>query len=241
MKTLSILIPVYNEEESVNIILDIVSNVKLSLEKEIVIINDGSTDNSDKKIKSFLKKNRNRKKIKYVYVSKENGGKGSAIREGIKAASGDIIIVQDADLEYNPNEYQSLIDPIINNKAKVVYGSRVLNNPNVKKSGLSFYLGGRLLSFLTNFLYGSRITDEPTCYKVFHKDVIKNIPFISNKFNWEPEITAKILRKNIKIYEIPISYNPRSKKEGKKISWKDGLQAITTLFYWRFKKTRSFL
>lgn len=234
MKTLSIVIPVYNEASTISEVLEVVSKAEITLGKEIIIINDGSTDNTLKEVQNFLDKNRD-SQIKYKLINKENGGKGSAVRAGIRESTGDIIIIQDADLEYDPNEYQSLISPIINKKCLVVYGSRRLNKSKNKIAGPVFYFGGLLVTIVTNLLFNSRLTDEPTCYKVFESKLVKSIKLRGNKFEWEPEVTAKILKRKIKIHEVPISYFPRSVKEGKKINWKDGLQAIYTLFYWRFK------
>ncbi len=231
---LSIIIPAYNEEETILETLQIVSQVKLSIEKEIIIVNDGSTDATGKILKEFMK-NHKAQKTKFVLVEKVNGGKGSAVKEGIKKSLGEIIIIQDADLEYNPNEYQSLINPILKKEAQVVYGSRRLKSSNKQYSGISFFLGGVLVTFVTNLLFGSKLTDEPTCYKVFDSKLIKSIQIEGNKFEWEPEVTAKILKMGIKIHELPISYHPRTKKEGKKINWRDGFQAISTLIKWRFR------
>jgi len=182
-----------------------------------------------------LEKNK-KSNIPYKLINKPNGGKGSAIRAGIKESTGDIIIIQDADLEYDPRDYSKLIRKIIDKKAMVVYGSRSLNKKN-RYSHLSFLLGGKIVTFFTNVLFFSNLTDEPTCYKVFRADVIKKIKIKGNKFDWEPEVTAKILKKGIKIHEVPISYKPRRIEEGKKINWIDGLQAIWTLFYWRFRNS----
>jgi len=150
----------------------------------------------------------------------------------LKHITGDIVIIQDADLEYDPSDYPQLLEPILNGKAKVVYGSRILGGG--KKSYWSFYLGGRLLSFLANLLYDARITDEPTGYKVFRTDVIKNINLKCERFEFCPEVTAKVRKKGYRIYEVPIHYAPRSIKEGKKINWRDGLEAIWTLIKYRF-------
>ena len=226
---LSIIIPCYNEKDTLSLILKKVKKVKLknNLKKEIILIDDFSTDGTREHIKKI-----SNGIIKIFH--ERNLGKGAAVKSGIKKASGDIIIIQDADLEYNPEDYNKVVEPIINGIAKVVYGSRYLKRGN-KYSHLSFLLGGLLVTFFTNILFFTKLTDEPTCYKTFHKEVIKNIKIDGNRFEWEPEVTAKILKKGIKIYEVPISYFPRTKKQGKKINWKDGLQAIWTLFKYRFK------
>lgn len=231
---LSIIIPVYNEEKTILKILNKLSKVNLKINKEIIMINDGSKDNSRKIIEDYLKKQKKTKNITYKLLSKKNGGKGSAIRAGMNLSTGDIITVQDADLEYNPEDYRKLIKPIIEGKAKIVYGSRFLkrHTPLYK----IYFWGNKFLTLLTKILYNTKITDMETCYKVFKADIIKNIKIKANHFDFEPEITAKILKLGIKIKEIPISYNPRTIKEGKKINWKDGLQAIWTLIYWRFRE-----
>ena len=225
---LSILIPVYNEEKTVEKLIKKVKKVKLPIKKEIVVVDDKSTD----KTLSILKKIKGIKLIEH----KKNIGKGAAIKTAIKNADGEIIIIQDADLEYNPEDYNALIRPIIEKKEKVVYGSRVLKKENRLYSSLEFYIGGNFLTLLTNILYPSaHITDEPTCYKVFRADVLKSIKLKCKRFEFCPEVTAKILKKGIKIKEIPISYFPRTVKEGKKINWKDGFEAIWTLIKYRFK------
>jgi len=236
MNKLSIIIPVYNEEKTIGEVLNAVSKVRLNMKKEIIIVNDGSKDASEKSIKEFIKRNGKKDKNSYIYFKKENGGKGSAVKKGIELATGGIIIIQDADMEYNPEEYEILVKPIIDGKALVVYGSRRLKKENKKYSSISFFLGGILVTAVTNFLFFSNLTDEPTCYKVFDSKLAKSINLKGNHFEWEPEITAKILKRGIRIKEVPISYYPRSIKEGKKINWKDGVQAIWTLFYWRFKE-----
>jgi len=233
IKKVSIIIPAYNEEKTIEKILEKVLNVKLPLEKEIIIVNDGSTDKTGEIVEKFIKKHPN-ENIKLI--NKKNGGKGSALKLGIKHSTGDIIIIQDADLEYDPNDYPKLIEPILKGKAKVVYGSRLRKMKN-RFSHLSFLIGGLTITLFTNLLYLTFLTDEPTCYKVFHKelkDILINAE--GDKFDWEPEVTAKILRRGYKIYEVPISYYPRTLKEGKKIRWKDGVDAILTLLKWRFKK-----
>ncbi len=236
MTLLSIIIPAYNEEKTIEKLIGIVKSIKLlpGVEKEIVVVDDGSKDNTLRIIRSI-------KGIKVV--SQPNKGKGGAIRTGVIHSTGDIIIVQDADLEYDPNEISLVIKPIVEGKAKVVYGSRFLSSKQLNrnklfmkhhKSYFTAYLGGRIITQATNLLFLSRLTDEPTCYKCFDANLIKKLKIKNNGFEWEPEITAKILKRGIKIREVPISYFPRTYEEGKKINWKDGVKAILTLLKYRF-------
>ena len=230
---LSILMPVYNEQATISTILkkvDEVNLAKIGVSKEVIIVDDGSKDKTVKIIKDL------QRKYKYItFIQHEkNKGKGGAIKTAIKYSTGDILIVQDADLEYNPEDYFKCILPILKGKAKVVYGSRRLEKSNKKYSGLSYYIGGVGVTLLFNLLFFTRLTDEPTCYKTFRSDVIKRIKINSNGFEWEPEITAKIAKKGIKIHEVPIRYFPRSVKEGKKIRWKDGFNAILAIIKYRF-------
>lgn len=227
---LSVLIPVYNEEKTIKKVINLVKKSDTgSVKKEIIVVDDGSTDKTLEVLKRI-------KGVKLM-AHKKNSGKGAAIRTAIRHATGDIIIVQDADMEYDPNDYKALIKPIIEGKAKVVYGSRRLKKENRKHSGFSFYLGGIGLTVITNILYPQlHITDEPTCYKVFRADVLKSLSLRCKRFEFCPEVTAKIARKGVKICEVPISYYPRSVKEGKKINWRDGIEAIWTLLRYRFLK-----
>ncbi len=226
---LSIIIPVYNEKDTIKELIKKVKEVKiLGVKKELIIVDDGSKDGTQKILKKI-------KGVKTIFHN-TNKGKGKSIKTGLKYATGDIFLIQDADLEYNPQEYPKLIEPFIKEKAKVVYGSRIKNKKN-KKSSLLFFLGGIFITKITNLLYFSKLTDEPTCYKVFHKELKKILLGAEgNRFNWEPEITAKILRKKYKIYEVPNSNNPRTKKTVKKLGIGDGISAIITIIKWRFKK-----
>ncbi|MDI6715607.1 MAG: glycosyltransferase family 2 protein [Actinomycetota bacterium] len=222
---LSVIIPCYNEKAT---ILEILRKVQeVSIDKEIIIVDDGSTDGTRELLSGLSDDN-----VK-VILHEKNKGKGAAIRTGIGHASGDIIIIQDADLEYDPNDYPALVKPIENGDALVVYGSRLLRQNNI--SYLRYFLGGKLITLITNLLYGTKITDEPTCYKVFRADLLKSLDLKCTRFEFCPEVTAKIAKKHIKIHEVPISYYPRSLEEGKKIGWKDGIEAILTLLKYRFR------
>jgi glycosyltransferase involved in cell wall biosynthesis len=221
---LSVIIPVFNEIKTIEEILKRVQAVPL--DKEIIIVDDGSTDGTRDILKGLSSDN-----IKVVLKDK-NQGKGSAIREGLKYISGDVVVIQDGDLEYDPFDWIKMLEVMKEKNLSVIYGSRILGKG--KKSSLAFYFGGRLLSVITNILYGTKITDEPTCYKMFKTDLIKSIKLECMGFEFCPEVTAKVLKKGYKIYEVPIKYAPRNIKEGKKIRWKDGAIAIWTLLKHRF-------
>src|SRR5574344_1052152 len=223
MHKISVLIPVYNEEKTLEQIINAVENADFcGLEKEIILIDDCSQDSS----RYILKKYEN---IHKIIFKEKNEGKGSALKIGIKNATGDIIIIQDADLEYDPNDYKDLLKLILENKADVVYGSRLTGSKPSRAFMFHHLLGNKFLTLLTNILYNSTITDMETCYKAFKSDLIQNIKINANKFDFEPEITAKVLKKGARLYELPISYFGRDFKDGKKISWKDGFSAIFTL------------
>lgn len=229
-KTVSIIIPVFNEEKT---LAKIIGRVRLAnlgpLSKELIVIDDASSDDSAQVLKRMSD-------IKF-FQHGHNQGKGAAIRTGLKHATGDIIIIQDADLEYNPDEYSVLLNPLLQGKTSVVYGSRFLketHNSDYSKGSKFYYFGNRMLSLLTTLIYGQRVTDMETCYKAFNADILRSIPFKAQRFDFEPEITAKLLRKGHTILEVPITYSPRSIEEGKKINWKDGLKAIYYLIKYRF-------
>ena len=227
--TLSIIILIFNEKKTILEILKKIETVNLSdlgFEKEIIIVDDGSTDGTREILDGLSNK------YKIIYHSK-NQGKGAAIRTGLGKVSGDYIIIQDADLEYDPEDYKKLLDCALKNNAKVVYGSRRLN-PKNRYSNFSFYLGGIFLTWIVNILYGIKITDESTCYKLFKTETLKGIKLNCKRFEFCPEVTAKLAKRGIKIYEVPISYYSRTKVEGKKIKWRDGFQAIWVLIKYKF-------
>lgn len=225
---LSVIIPIYNEKKTLLKILKQIENVNLGdVKKEIILIDDCSNDGTKDILKNLEDKYE-------VFYHKENQGKGAALRTGFKQATGDFIIIQDADLEYNPQEYPKLLEPLLKDEADIVYGSRNLKkNPRFSKL---FYCGGLFLSFLNNLFYGSHLTDTYTCYKIFKENVLKTIKTESNGFEFEAEITAKALKKRYRIREVAINYSPRSFTEGKKINWKDAIRGIWTIIKYRFKK-----
>jgi len=229
-KILSILIPAYNEGKTIHLILDkiIAVNLPENLDKEIIIVNDCSSDNTKEAIESYFKKS---SFINYILFNQiKNKGKGAAIYKAIELAKGDYIIIQDADLEYDPNEYNILLKPIIDDVADVVYGSRFIGG---KPHRILFFwhsLGNKFLTFLSNSFNNLNLTDMETCYKLFRSEIIKNIKLKEKRFGFEPEVTAKIARlKNIRIYEVGISYYGRTYEDGKKINWKDGIRAIYSI------------
>jgi dolichol-phosphate mannosyltransferase len=229
----SVIIPVYNEENHIKKILIKINNIK-NISKEIVLINDCSNDNTPNIIQNECKGLYDK-----LINNKKNMGKGFSIKEGIKVATGDIILIQDADLEYNPENYQALLEPIFLKTSKVVYGSRVLpggtrTRPNTTDTKIRV-LANRFLTFLSNKLNNQELTDCHTCYKVFLKDIIKNINLEENGFAFCPEVTAKVSKLGIKIYEVPIDYFGRTFKEGKKINFFDGLKAIYAILKYNLK------
>ncbi|MDD3237894.1 MAG: glycosyltransferase family 2 protein [Candidatus Gastranaerophilales bacterium] len=228
MKKISIIVPIYNEIDSINEIIEKINNTDFdSLEKEIILVDDASTDGST----DILKGMQDRYKI--IFHTK-NQGKGAALRTGFAAATGDITIIQDADLEYNPEDYIPLVKAIKKGNADVVYGSRLYNKDYEQNFLKTSLFANKFLTKMTNILFFANLTDMETCYKAFKSNILKEITIKSDRFDFEPEITAKILKKGIKIKEHPISYNGRQYEEGKKITWKDGLHAVLTLIKYRF-------
>jgi glycosyltransferase involved in cell wall biosynthesis len=229
----SIIVPVYNELQYVGQVLERVQKAQLppNVKKQIIVVDDGSTDGT-----TDLLKDLDRDDTLRIHHSVLNFGKGTAIRIGLRHATGDIIVVQDGDLEYDPNEYGNLLAPILRGEADVVYGSRFLGKP----TGMRWqnYYANKLLTGLCNLLYGARITDEATAYKVFRREVIKDLELKCKRFEFCPEVTAKLSRSGVRIHEVPITYCGRSAAEGKKIGLRDGLQAMWVLVRYRFARTR---
>jgi glycosyltransferase involved in cell wall biosynthesis len=219
----SIVIPVYNEEQTIQTILERVQSVKLSLQKEIIVVDDCSTDRTRNILGDM--KNHGNDNLTIIHHDK-NRGKGAALRTGFHAANGDIVIIQDADLEYNPDEYHHLLEPILHGNADVVYGSRFMGGAPHRVLFFWHYVGNKFLTILSNMFSNLNLTDMETGYKVFRKEILSQIVIKENRFGFEPEITAKISRLDCRIYEIGISYSGRTYKEGKKINWKDGVWAI---------------
>lgn len=227
VRKISILIPVYNEEATIHSILDKVNNTQLinNIEKEIIIINDCSKDDTKKIVLEYISQNQGLN-IQY-YESKVNRGKGAALRTGILKARGQYLIIQDADLEYDPDEYNLLLKPILSGVADVVYGSRFMRSQPHKILFFWPMVGNRFLTFLSNIFNDLNLTDMETGYKLFRTDLIQSIQLKENRFGFEPEVTAKLSRiPDIRIYEVAISYYSRTRGEGKKIGWKDGVRAI---------------
>ncbi len=227
-RKLTVLIPVFNERATIAEILRRVRHVDVGLELEVIVVDDGSSDGTEKILRTL------EDSTVQVLVHKVNQGKGAALRTGLAAATGDIVLVQDADLEYDPEDWPTLLKPILSGKAYVVYGSRFTGQ---RKNMLPLHwAGNRLLSLITNVLYSSTISDMETCYKCFDRRIIEGMTIVSNRFDFEPEITAKLLRRGYRVYEVPISYAGREFDEGKKITWRDGIGAMGALLRFRFTK-----
>lgn len=225
---ISIIIPVYNEVDSLEELLARVEATDLPFQKEIVIVDDASTDGCRDIIESIESSH-----IKKIF-HKDNQGKGAALRSGLKIAQGDIVIIQDADLEYDPQEYPKLLSPILAGKADVVYGSRFIGSEAHRVLYFWHMVGNKFLTLLSNMFTNLNLTDMETCYKVFRKDIIDKITIQENRFGFEPEITAKLSRLHCRIYEVGISYSGRTYGEGKKIDWRDGFSALRCIMKYRF-------
>jgi glycosyltransferase involved in cell wall biosynthesis len=221
---LSIVIPVYNEMATLDEILKRVQAVPY--DKEIIVVDDASTDGSTERLRQISDENT------IVLFHEQNSGKGGAVRTAFGAVSGDIVIIQDADLEYNPNEYGRLIEPILDGRADVVYGSRFTGGPQ-RVLFFWHYVGNKFLTLLSNMFTNLNLSDMETCYKVFRSSLLENITIKSNRFGFEPEITAKFARQKCRIYEVPVSYSGRNYEEGKKITWRDGFAALFHILRFR--------
>jgi glycosyltransferase involved in cell wall biosynthesis len=220
-KKLSVIVPVYDERNTVAEIIRRAREVELPLDREIIVVDDGSTDGT-RAVLSHLADSTVR-----VVVHPENQGKGAAIRTGLAHATGDLVIIQDADLEYDPDDWHRLLAPVFKGKAQVVYGSRFTG----ERRNMMFWhwVGNRFLTLVTNALYNTTLSDMETCYKLFDRQVLDGIRLTADRFDFEPEVTARLLRTGVRIYEVPISYAGREFHEGKKISWRDGITALWTL------------
>ena len=227
---LSIVIPVYNEAATISQIVDMVRSVDVGMDKEILLVDDCSRDGTRDVLEKMGKEQTDLK----VLFHEVNQGKGAALRTGFTAATGDVVLIQDADLEYDPHEYSRLLQPIVDGHADVVYGSRFLGGGAHRVVFYWHYLGNWLLTTLSNMTTNLNLTDMEVCYKVFKREVIQNIPLKENRFGFEVEVTAKIARRKLKIYEVPISYYGRDYSEGKKIGWKDGFSALRCIVKYMF-------
>jgi glycosyltransferase involved in cell wall biosynthesis len=227
---LSIVIPVYNEAATIARIVDLVRSVAVGMEKEILLVDDCSKDGT----REVLEKMAAEQVDLQVRFHDVNRGKGAALRTGFQAATGDIVLIQDADLEYDPNEYPRLLQPILDGHADVVYGSRFLGGGPHRVVFYWHYLGNRFLTTLSNMTTNLNLTDMEVCYKVFKREVIQSIPLRENRFGFEVEITAKVARRKCRVYEVPISYYGRDYAEGKKIGWKDGFSALRCIVKYMF-------
>jgi glycosyltransferase involved in cell wall biosynthesis len=226
---LSVIVPVFNERTTVAEVVRRIRAVDLPMPLEVILVDDGSSDGTDKVLTAIGDS------TVRVITHGRNQGKGAAVRTGLEAARGDLIIIQDADLEYDPADWPRLLSPILRGKAKVVYGSRFTGE---RKNMMPLHwIGNRFLSLVTNILYSTTLSDMETCYKLFDRQVLEGLRIESDRFEFEPEITAKVLRRGHRIYEVPISYAGREAAEGKKITWRDGLGALTTLIKYRFSRT----
>lgn len=240
---LSIIIPVYNEERLVIELLTKVADLQLDdgIGKEVIVVDDGSSDDTTRNVSEFIEKNG---PLDLSLIRHErNRGKGAAVKTGMTAAKGDLMIIQDADLEYEPEDIREVIKPVLRGETMVCYGSRILKEKALGRSGICgvltgkhpdsyflAYLGGVSVTKWINMLTGAKLTDEPTCYKCFHRKALKGLTIEHDDFAWEPEVTVKLLIRGYRIKEVPVSYHPRKRDEGKKINWKDGAKALWVAF-----------
>jgi glycosyltransferase involved in cell wall biosynthesis len=227
-RMLSVIVPVFNERNTVAEILRRIRAVELPLQLEVIVVDDGSTDGTDK-VLSALEDSTVR-----VVTHGTNRGKGAAVRTGVETARGELVLIQDADLEYDPDDWPRLVDPVLKGKAQVVYGSRFAGEGRAMRP--TQWLGNRVLTVTANLLYRSTLSDMETCYKLFDRSVLEGITIESDGFDFEPEITAKVLRRGYRIYEVPVSFTGRDDSEGKKFEWRDGVRALTTLVRYRFAR-----
>jgi glycosyltransferase involved in cell wall biosynthesis len=227
-RKLSVIVPVYNERNTVVEILRRMRLVELPMDREFIVVNDGSDDGTHQVLTQLGDST-----VK-ILTHPENRGKGAAIRTGLEHVTGDLVLIQDADLEYDPEDWPRLLAPMLKGRAKVVYGSRITGE---RRNMLYLHwVGNKVLSLATNLLYNTTLSDMETCYKLFDREVLRGITIKSDRFDFEPEITAKVLRQHIRIYEVPISYAGREFEEGKKITWRDGFAALVALFKYRVVK-----
>ena len=227
MPTVSIVIPCYNEVDTLEPLVDSVLAAPIE-DVEVILVDDGSTDGTRELIRTKLED-----RVARVLFHETNQGKGAALRSGFAAASGDVVLVQDADLEYDPRDYPKLLEPILDGRADVVYGSRFLGGPH-RVLFFWHYVSNILLTLLSNALNNINLTDMETCYKVFRREVLDDLSLRSNRFGFEPEFTAKVAKRKLRIYEVPISYSGRTYDEGKKIGWRDGFKALFAIVWFRF-------
>jgi len=225
MKLLSVIIPVFNEEKTIDKVIDYAIKQKIDgWKKEIIVVNDGSTDATNEKLNKWKKK--------ILTINQlDNKGKGAAVISGLTIAKGEVILIQDADLEYNPSDYPMLLGPFKHPQVQIVYGSRFLG-PHLSTMYL-YALGNKFVTWVTNILYNTNITDMETGYKVFRRNILNDIQLTASRFDFEPEFTAKILKKGYQIYEVPISYYGRKFTDGKKLTWRDGIIALCTIIRYR--------
>lgn len=231
---LSVVMPIYNERATLQKVVEAVLSLSLPFEIELLCVDDGSTDGS----REMLGELKARHPAMRVLLQAQNMGKGAALRRGFQEAAGEFVVIQDADLEYDPSEYPILLQPLLDGKADVVYGSRFLGGRPHRVLYFWHSVGNRLLTLFSNALTDLNLTDMETCYKVFRRDVIQSIPLEENRFGFEPEVTVKVAKRRLRVYEVGISYSGRTYEEGKKIGWKDGLRAVWCIIKYSLEEPR---